>query len=90
MAGIEAEGSAKLSHTLAYIVYVLILIPVIITALQVLEGGFMILNELGIAAEIVDTASIILIAAFAIAFGIGGRESAGRLLRKPEEKKEER
>lgn len=56
-------------------------------------GGFMILNELGIAAEIVNTAFIILIAAFAlafaIAFGIGGRESAGRLLKKLEEKKKE-
>ena len=37
MAGIEAEGSAKLSYTLAYIVYVLILIPVIISALQALD-----------------------------------------------------
>lgn len=56
-------------------------------------GGFMILNELGIAAEIVNTAFIILIAAlalaFAIAFGIGGRESAGRLLKKLEEKEKQ-
>lgn len=56
-------------------------------------GGFMILNELGIAAEIVNTAFIIVIAAlalaFAIAFGFGGRESAGRLLKRLEEKKEE-
>lgn len=35
-AGIQVVGSAKLSYTLAYIVYVLILIPVIIVALQVL------------------------------------------------------
>lgn len=56
-------------------------------------GGFMILNELGIAAEIVNTAFIIVIAAlalaFAIAFGIGGRESAQRLLKKLEDKKNE-
>lgn len=56
-------------------------------------GGFMILNELGIAAEIVNTAFIILIAAlalaFAIAFGNGGKESAGKLLKKLEEKKKE-
>lgn len=56
-------------------------------------GGFMILNELGIAAEIVSAAFIILIAAlalaFAIAFGSGGRESAGRLLKKLEDKKKE-
>ena len=37
MAGIEVEGSAKLSYTLSYIVYVLILIPVIISALQALD-----------------------------------------------------
>lgn len=56
-------------------------------------GGFMILNELGIAEEIVNTAFIILFAAFALAFaisfGIGGRESAGRLLKRLEEKKKE-
>ena len=56
-------------------------------------GGIMILNELGIAAEIVNMVFIILITAFAlafaIAFGIGGRESAGRFLRKLEEKKED-
>lgn len=56
-------------------------------------GGFMILNELGIAAEIVNMLFIILVAAiaiaFAIAFGIGGRESAGRLLKKLEDKRNE-
>jgi len=36
-AGIEVKESAKLSNTLAYIVYVLILIPIIITALQALN-----------------------------------------------------
>ena len=36
-AGMEVADSAKLSNTLAYIVYVLILIPVIITALRVLN-----------------------------------------------------
>lgn len=36
-AGISVPDSAKLSNTLAYVVYVLILIPVIITALQVLN-----------------------------------------------------
>lgn len=35
--GIKVEGSDKLSNTLAYIVYVLILIPIIITALNVLQ-----------------------------------------------------
>ena len=36
-AGISVPDAAKLSNTLAYVVYVLILIPVIITALQVLD-----------------------------------------------------
>mgnify|MGYP002510199917 CR=1 FL=1 len=36
-AGIEVEESGKLSNTLAYIVYVLILIPVVITALRALN-----------------------------------------------------
>lgn len=36
-AGISVPDTAKLSNTLAYVVYVLILIPVIITALQVLN-----------------------------------------------------
>lgn len=37
MAGIEVSDSGKLSNTLAYLVYVLILIPVIIAALYVLN-----------------------------------------------------
>lgn len=53
-------------------------------------GVFMVLNELGIAAQIVNTAFIILVAAiavaFAIAFGIGGKEAAGRALKKLEDK----
>lgn len=57
-------------------------------------GGFMVLSELGIAAEIVNTAFVVAIMAlalaFAIAFGIGGRQSAERLLEKLEEKKEDK
>lgn len=36
-AGIKVEGDADLAHTLAYIVYVVIIIPVIIAALQALN-----------------------------------------------------
>lgn len=47
-------------------------------------GGFMILNELGIAKELVDSAFIIAILAFgiafAISFGIGGRDFAKNVL----------
>lgn len=56
-------------------------------------GGFMVLNELGIASEIVNTAFILIIAAlaiaFAIAFGIGGKDFAARALKKLEDKQEE-
>lgn len=49
-------------------------------------GAFMVLNELGIASEIVNAAFILIIAglavAFAIAFGVGGREFAGKVLSK--------
>lgn len=65
-------------------------------------AGFMALSQLGIASRIVDTAFVLLIAAvavaFAIAFGIGGRDMAKKLLEradgkitagKPEEKQED-
>ncbi len=49
-------------------------------------GVFMVLSELGIAKEIVNTAFILIIAAlaaaFAISFGIGGRDFAGKALKK--------
>lgn len=55
-------------------------------------GGFMILNELGIAPELVNTTFIVAVAAvavaFAIAFGIGGRDFAARALKKFEEQTE--
>lgn len=51
-------------------------------------GAFMILSELGIAQEIVNTAFILIISAlavaFALAFGIGGREFAGKMLKRLE------
>lgn len=56
-------------------------------------GGFMVLNELGIASEIVNTAFILIVAAlaiaFAIAFGLGGKDFAGRTLKKLEDKRED-
>lgn len=52
-------------------------------------GAFMILSELGIAQELVNTAFILIVAAlaaaFALSFGIGGREFAGRMLEKLED-----
>lgn len=52
-------------------------------------GIFMVLNELGIAQEIVNTVFILLIAAlstaFAISFGIGGRDFARKALKRLEE-----
>ncbi|MBQ9886835.1 MAG: mechanosensitive ion channel [Lachnospiraceae bacterium] len=53
-------------------------------------AAFMILNQLGIASKIVDSAFIIILAAlavaFAVAFGIGGRDFAANTLKKLEEK----
>lgn len=52
-------------------------------------GAFMILSELGIAQKLVNTAFILVVAAlavaFALAFGIGGREFAGKMLKKLED-----
>lgn len=49
-------------------------------------GIFMVLSELGIAKEIVNSAFVLIIAAlataFAISFGIGGRDFAGKILKK--------
>lgn len=56
-------------------------------------GVFMILSHLGIADAIVNEAFTLILAAvaiaFAIAFGIGGKEFAARTLKKLEEKKED-
>lgn len=52
-------------------------------------GAFMIFSELGIAQELVNAAFILTIAAlavaFALSFGLGGREFAGRMLKKVED-----
>lgn len=57
-------------------------------------GIFMILSELGIATLIVNEAFHLIVAAvavaFAIAFGVGGRDFAARALKKLEDKKEEK
>ncbi|MBD5528580.1 MAG: mechanosensitive ion channel [Lachnospiraceae bacterium] len=57
-------------------------------------GVFMILSQLGIASAIVNDAFILIVAAvavaFAIAFGIGGKEFAAKTLKKLEEKKEDK
>lgn len=57
-------------------------------------GAFMVLNQLGIATEIVNAAFILVLAAlalaFALAFGIGGRDFAANALKKLEEKSEKK
>lgn len=59
----------------------------------IVVGVFMILSHLGIADAIVNKAFTLILAAvaiaFAIAFGIGGKEFAARTLKKLEEKKED-
>lgn len=67
---------------------------VVAKAAIIVAGVFMILSELGIASSIVnDTFHLTVLAiavAFAIAFGIGGKEFAAKALKKLEEKKEEK
>ncbi len=57
-------------------------------------GAFMVLSQLGIAAEIVNTAFKLLLAAlavaFAIAFGVGGRDFASNTLKKLEDNTEKK
>lgn len=57
-------------------------------------GAFMVLNQLGIATEIVNAAFILILAAlavaFAIAFGIGGKDFAANALKKFGEKTEKK
>lgn len=67
---------------------------VVAKAAIIVVGVFMILSQLGIATAIVNDAFILLVAAvaiaFAIAFGIGGKEFAAKTLKKLEEKKEDK
>lgn len=67
---------------------------VVAKAAIIVAGVFMILSELGIASSIVnDTFHLTVLAiavAFAIAFGIGGRDFAAKALKKLEDKKEEK
>lgn len=53
-------------------------------------GAFLILSQLGIAKELVNAAFILILAAlavaFAISFGVGGKDFAGRALEKLEGK----
>ena len=62
------------------------------TAIMVL-ATFMVFNQLGIAETIVNTLFIIVLSAlavaFAIAFGVGGRQFAANMLKKAEEKLDE-
>lgn len=55
-------------------------------------AGFMILSQLGIAPAIVETAFVVTLSAvavaFALAFGLGGKDFAKKLLEKAEEKKD--
>jgi len=66
---------------------------VVAKVIIIVVGIFMVLSELGIATMIVNETFRLIVAAvavaFAIAFGIGGKEFAFKTLRKLEEKKEE-
>lgn len=75
--GLAGKALHKGNHTVLAMVSKIVIYTV---------GIFMILSELGIAKEIVNTAFILILAAlavaFAIAFGLGGRSFAGKVLKK--------
>lgn len=75
--GLAGKALSKGNHTILAIVSKIAIYTV---------GAFMVLSELGIAKEIVNTAFILIIAAlaiaFAISFGIGGRDFAEKILKK--------
>lgn len=78
--GLAGKALSKNNHS--------VLALVVKTAIYTI-GIFMVLNELGIAKEIVNTAFILIIAAlataFAVSFGIGGRDFAKNVLKKLED-----
>ena len=79
-AGVEVADSAKLSNTLAYVVYVLILIPVIIVALQVLNIQAIsgpAVNMLGIIFNVIPS---IIVAALIIGVGCVIGKFAGQII----------
>ena len=69
-AGITVKDSAKLSNTLAYIVYVLILIPIIIVALQILNIKAISEPAIGMLNTIISFIPNIVVAAIIIAVGV--------------------
>ena len=75
--GLAGKALAKGNHTIFAMVSRIAIYTV---------GIFMVLSELGIAGEIVNTAFLLIIAAlamaFAISFGIGGRDFAEKVLKK--------
>lgn len=68
-AGIKVQDSAKLSNTLAYLVYVLILIPVYIVALQILQISAITTPAVGVLNTIIGFIPNILVAIALVAIG---------------------
>jgi len=84
---VASSAASKALVSRGHVAYGLIVKCAILTV-----GVFMILSQLGIAAEIVNTTFKLLLAAmavaFAIAFGVGGRDFASRTLKKLEDSME--
>lgn len=68
-AGIKVQDSAKLSNTLAYLVYVLILIPVYIVALQILQISAITTPAVGVLNTIIGFIPNIIVAIALVAIG---------------------
>ena len=79
-AGVEVADSAKLSSTLAYIVYVLILIPVIIVALQVLRIEAVSAPAISMLQKVFDFIPNIVVACLIIFVGVLIGRFAGQIV----------
>lgn len=79
-AGIEVEDSARLSNTLAYIVYVLILIPVIIVALEVLNIRAISVPAVDMLSKIFNVIPNIIVACLLIGIGTVIGKFAGQIV----------
>ena len=81
-AGIEVPETARLSTTLAYVVYVLILIPVIIVALQVLNIKSISEPAVSTLGMVFDAIPNIIVAALIIGIGCVIAKFAGQIVKR--------
>ncbi len=79
-AGIDVQDSAKLSNTLAYVVYVLIVIPVVIIALQALKISAISDPAVGVLNTVIGFIPNIIIGILIIGAGVWVAKLAGQII----------